>query len=107
MRMMRSLLAPPVVIATSLMSLGTNFGLAALVGKQLAIIDDLRIGSRREQEVLAENLLKITGRGWFTIDRKYKEHWSGVLPVKLVLISNVMPQLGDESGALASKLHSA
>src|SRR6202023_2708172 len=46
---------------------------------------------------------KITGRGLFTIDRKYKTAWTGTLPVKLLLVSNLMPKLGDDSAALASR----
>jgi putative DNA primase/helicase len=53
--------------------------------------------------VLIENVLKITGKGLFTIDRKFKSAWTGTLPVKLLMLSNVMPKLGDDSGALASR----
>jgi putative DNA primase/helicase len=101
--MLRRLLPTASVAGPSLLSLATNFGLAPLIGKQLAIIDDLRVGSPKDQDVLIENVLKITGRGWFTLDRKYKGAWSGPLPIKLVLVSNVMPQLGDDSAAIASR----
>ena len=63
LNMMRSLLARSSVAGPTLKSLGTNFGLAPIIGKQLAIIDDLRIGSPKDTEVMVENLLKITGRG--------------------------------------------
>ena len=100
---LRRMLSSIAVIGPSLVSLGTNFGLTPLIGKQLAIIDDLRIGSPKEQDVLIENLLKITGRGLFTIDRKFKSAWTGSLLIKLLLISNLMPKLGDDSVALASR----
>jgi P4 family phage/plasmid primase-like protien len=103
LRMLRSLLASLAVADPSLRFLGTNFGLASLIGKQVAIIDDLRVGPRSEQDVLIENLLKITGRGRFTIDRKFQKPWHGPLPVKLVMVSNEMPKLGDESAAVASR----
>jgi P4 family phage/plasmid primase-like protien len=103
LRALRCLLSPEAVKEPSLKFLGTNFALAALIGKQIAIIDDLRLGPRSEQDVLIENILKITGRGRFTIDRKYKEAWTGLLPIKLVLVSNEMPKLGDESAAVASR----
>jgi P4 family phage/plasmid primase-like protien len=102
--MMQKLIPRTAIAGPALKSLGTNFGLAPLIGKQIAIIDDLRVGSPKDQDVLIENLLKITGRGYFTIDRKFKSSWSGSLPVKLVLVSNVMPKLGDDSAALASRL---
>jgi P4 family phage/plasmid primase-like protien len=101
--MLRHLLAGTAVVGPSLRSLGTNFGLAPLIGKRLAIVDDLRIGSPKDTEVLVENLLKITGGGFFTIDRKFKSAWNGTLPIKLILVSNIMPRLGDDSAALANR----
>jgi P4 family phage/plasmid primase-like protien len=101
-RIMSALLASSTVAGPTLSDLGTEFGLSALIGKLLAILDDLRI-SRKDQNLMVENVLKITGRGHFTINRKYLSHWTGILPVKLVLISNEMPQLGDDSPALSGR----
>jgi P4 family phage/plasmid primase-like protien len=100
--MIRRLLASTSVIGPSLQSLANNFGLMPMIGMQLAIIDDLRV-SPKDQNVLIENVLKITGRGFFTIDRKFKAAWNGSLLVKLILISNLMPKLGDDSAAIASR----
>jgi putative DNA primase/helicase len=100
--MLRKLLASSTVAGPALKSLANTFGLTPLIDKQLAIIDDLRVGSTKDQDILIENVLKITGRGLFTIDRKYKDAWTGCLPVKLMLLSNPMPKLGDDSAALAS-----
>jgi putative DNA primase/helicase len=100
--MLRRLLASTSVIGPSLQSLATDFGLTPMIGMQLAIIDDLRV-SPKDQNILIENVLKITGRGFFTIDRKFKSAWSGSLLVKLILVSNLMPKLGDDSAALASR----
>lgn len=101
--MLRKLLAKCVVAGPSLKSFANTFGMTPLIDKQLAIIDDLRVGSLKDQDILIENVLKITGRGLFTIDRKYKDAWTGTLPVKLLLVSNPMPKLGDDSAALASR----
>ena len=103
-RIMQNLLARSSVAGPTLKSLDTTFGLAPLIDKQLAIIDDLRVGSTKDQGSMVENILKITGRGLFTIDRKFKTSWTGTLPVKLMFISNQMPKFGDESGALASRI---
>lgn len=103
MRMLQHLLAITAMAGPTLKSLGTQFGLQPLIGKQVAVVDDLRVGSPKETDVLIENVLKITGRGFFTIDRKFTTAWEGTLPIKLVFISNVMPKLGDDSGALASR----
>jgi P4 family phage/plasmid primase-like protien len=103
MRVLQHLLASTAVAGPTLKSLGTQFGLQPLIGKQVAIVDDLRVGSPKDTESLIENMLKITGRGLFTIDRKFTTAWEGALPIKLVFISNVMPRFADDSGALASR----
>jgi putative DNA primase/helicase len=100
--MLRRLLAATSVIGPSLQSLTNNFGLMPMIGMQLAIIDDLRV-SPKDQNVMIENVLKITGRGFFTIDRKYKSAWNRSLLTKLIFISNLMPKLGDDSAAIASR----
>jgi putative DNA primase/helicase len=46
----------------------------------------------------------LSGEDMLTIDRKYKEPWTGKLPSRILIISNELPQLGDASGAIA-KVH--
>jgi putative DNA primase/helicase len=60
-RVLTGLLRRDNVCGPTLASLGTTFGLSTLVGKQLAIISDARLGSRADQHVLAERLLSISG----------------------------------------------
>ena len=100
---LQSLISPKAVCGPTLDSMGTNFGMSAFIGKQLAIIGDMRLGSKCDKDLLAENILKLSGRGLFTIDRKHKVHWTGPLPCKLFLISNEIPKIKDTSGALASR----
>ena len=101
---LQSLLSPKAVCGPTLDSMGTNFGMSAFIGKQVAIVGDMRLGSKCDKDLLAENILKLSGRGLFTIDRKHKDHWTGTLSCKLVLISNEIPKIKDTSGALASRL---
>ena len=101
---LQSLISPKAVCGPTLDSMGTNFGMSAFIGKQLAIVGDMRLGSKCDKDLLAENILKLSGRGLFTIDRKHKDHWTGPLPCKLLLISNEMPKIKDTSGALASRI---
>ena len=100
---LQSMLSLKAVCGPTLDSMGTNFGMSAFIGKQLAIVGDMRLGSKCDKDLLAENILKLSGRGLFTIDRKHKDHWTGPLPCKLLLISNEMPKIKDTSGALASR----
>ena len=51
-----------------------------------------------------ERLLSITGEDMLTVDRKYREPWSGKLPTRFVILSNELPKFRDSSGAIANRL---
>ena len=86
----------------TLASLSTNFGLAPLLGKPLAVISDARLGKQEVHQVV-ERLLSISGEDMLTIDRKYREPWTGKLPARFLILSNVLPRFGDASGAIAHR----
>lgn len=90
-------------VSPTLAGLGTNFGLAPLIGKRLAIISDARLSGRADQHAIAERLLSITGEDALTIDRKYAPAWTGQLQTRFLILSNELPRLADASGALASR----
>lgn len=103
-RVLRVMIGPENVAGPTLGSLTTNFGLAPLIGKPLAIISDARMSSRTDQAVVVERLLSISGQDALSIDRKHLTAWEGQLPTRFVLISNELPKLNDASGALAGRL---
>ena len=80
-----------------------NFGLAPLIAKPLAIISDARLSGRSDQAVIVERLLSISGEDVLTIDRKYRQPWTGTLPTRFLLLTNELPRLADASGAMASR----
>jgi putative DNA primase/helicase len=84
-------------------SLTTNFGLADLIGKSLAVVADARL-PRLGAEMIVERLLTISGEDTVTVDRKHKDPWSGRLPSRFMLLSNELPAFRDQSGAIASRL---
>jgi putative DNA primase/helicase len=102
-RVLESLLPKHNVCGPTLDSMSTTFGMSALVNMQLAVVGDMRHGKNTDYGVLAENILKLTGRSLFTFDRKYKDHWTGYLFCKLLIISNDRARFRDSSGALASR----
>jgi putative DNA primase/helicase len=102
-RVLRALLGPANVAGPTLSGLGTNFGLQPLIGKPLAIISDARLSGRADQHVIAERLLSISGEDTLTIDRKYREAWSGALTTRFLILTNELPRIADSSGALASR----
>jgi putative DNA primase/helicase len=103
LRVLTALLGPENVAAPTLSSLATNFGLQPLVGKPLAAISDARLGNRSDVLVAVERLLSISGEDAITIDRKYRDPWTGRLPTRFVLLTNEIPRFTDASGALASR----
>ena len=91
------------VCAPTMVSLSQNFGLSSLIGKSVALIGDARIGGRADQAAIAERLLSISGGDTQTVDRKFKEPWTGRLPTRFFIMSNELPRLADHSGALANR----
>jgi putative DNA primase/helicase len=85
----------------TLASLGQNFGLSPLLGKPLAVVSDARLGG--DTFTVVERLLSISGEDAITVDRKYRDPWTGRLSTRFVVISNELPDLGDASGAIATR----
>jgi putative DNA primase/helicase len=102
-RVHTQLLGADNVCGPTLSGLGTNFGLAPLIGKRVAIISDARLSGKADQQVIVERLLSITGEDGLTIDRKFRDGWTGKLDARFVILTNEMPRLTDSSGALASR----
>ena len=102
-RMLTALIGRGHVAGPTLASLGTNFGLSPLIGKPLAIVSDARLGDTPSHTVV-ERLLSITGEDMLTVDRKFREPWSGKLPTRFVILSNELPKFKDSSGAIANRL---
>ena len=102
-RMLTELVGRGHVAGPTLASLGTNFGLSPLLGKPLAVISDARLGNMPTHTVV-ERLLSITGEDMLTVDRKFRDPWSGKLPTRFAVLSNELPRFRDSSGAIANRL---
>lgn len=90
------------VSGPTLASLGTNFGMAPLLGKPLAVVSDARLGGSDVHQVV-ERLLSISGEDTLTVDRKFRDPWTGELPSRFFILSNELPRFGDASGAIAHR----
>lgn len=101
-RVLKGLVGARNVTAPTLSSFGQNFGLQDLIGKPVAIIGDVRLGGG-EQHAVVERLLTISGEDTITIDRKYRDPWTGQLPTRIMFVSNELPRFGDASGAIATR----
>jgi putative DNA primase/helicase len=104
-RILGALLGKRNVCGPTLSSLAGEFGLAPLLGKGLAVISDARSGSiKNSSPTVVERLLSISGEDVLTVNRKHKQQWNGKIPVRLHMISNELPRLGDASGAIIGRL---
>ena len=102
-RMLSALIGRQNVCGPTLNSLGGDFGLAPLIGKPLAIISDARFVGKNGN-VVVERLLSISGEDVLTVNRKYRDQWTGKLPARLHVISNELPKLGDASTAIIGRI---
>ena len=60
-------------------------------------------GGRSDSTIAVERLLSISGEDTITIDRKYRDPWTGRLPTRFVVLTNELPRLTDASGTIASR----
>lgn len=103
-RVLGRLIGPLNVAGPTLASLETNFGLAPLLGKSLAIVADARLSGRIDQSKIVERLLSISGEDSLTIDRKFREGVTAKIGARLMIVSNELPRLAESSGALANRM---
>ncbi len=102
-RVLTAMIGRDNVRAPTLTSLGKDFGVQPLIGKQLAIISDARLSLRAEVHNIAERLLTISGEDTVTVDRKHREAWTGRLGTRFIIFTNELPILADASGTLISR----
>lgn len=102
-RVLTALVGKGNMAGPTLASLGTNFGLASLLGKPLAIVSDARLGGGSSTHLVVERLLTISGEDAIDVDRKYQKSWTGRLPTRFMILSNELPNFADASGAIARR----
>ncbi|WP_239149045.1 phage/plasmid primase, P4 family [Streptomyces sp. SID12501] len=101
-RVLKALVGKENLAGPTLAGLSTNFGLATLIGKSLAIISDARLSGNDSSQVV-ERLLTISGEDTLDVDRKFRVQWTGKLPSRLMILSNELPHFGDSSGVIANR----
>jgi putative DNA primase/helicase len=102
-RILTAMIGTGHVANPTLSSLATEFGLAPLLGKSLAIIADARLSNKTDTRAVIERLLSISGEDSITVNRKFRDQVSVRLPTRFLIISNELPAFGDASGAIASR----
>ncbi len=89
----------------SLTSLGNQFGLASLIGKQAAIVGDGHLGRHSDSIAVLERLKSIVGCDPQNIARKFRSELTNVtINARFTVSVNEIPRLPDASAALRSRL---
>jgi putative DNA primase/helicase len=102
-RILTALLGKESVGAPTMSNLAETFGLETLTTRSLAIVSDARIGARTDKSAIVERLLSFSGEDSLSVPRKYKADWTGRLPTRFMILTNLLPSLSDDSGALANR----
>ena len=90
-------------VAPQLEELCDTFGLQPWLGKLLASFTDARAPERNRSAVVSQ-LLRIVGGDTVTVNRKNKESWNGYLPTRIIMYSNEVLQLTENSNALTGRM---
>ena len=80
-----------------------QFGMQGLIGKKLAVVPDARFDDRANRSVITEKLLCIIGEDVQDINRKNKAFWSGILRLRVMILSNELPDFKDDTGVIATR----
>jgi putative DNA primase/helicase len=102
-RVLTAMLGQPNVAGLDLNHLPGTFGLENLIGRALAIAGDVRWHSRNIGDAVPL-LLRIIGEDVMDVARKNRTTWNGLLPVRIMMMSNDTPTFTDRSGALGGRM---
>jgi len=89
----------------SLSDLESNFALDGTERQKLLVFNDCRTDRNTKASArTTEHLLKISGGDRVNVNRKFRSPWEGALKTHILMVSNQVPTLTDQSRALASRL---
>lgn len=97
------LLGKSMVSSPALHAIGTRFGLEDLIEKRMCLISDARLSNRQDIFAVIETLLRIIGGDSVSVDRKNKAALNLDLDARIMMLSNEMPQLSDNSTAINNR----
>ena len=102
-RVLTAMIGPANVCGQTLSGLTGSFGLQPLLGKTAVIISDARLTGRSDAGIVIERLLAISGEGSITVDRKHSTPQEVRLSTLFTIVSNELPYLPDQAGAMDSR----
>ncbi|NOX84050.1 MAG: hypothetical protein GXP06_13910 [Alphaproteobacteria bacterium] len=93
------------VCSPSLQSITSDFALQPAIGRLMMLLSEARLDGRgTNPAAITDVLLRITGEDHFTVNRKFKEAWQGVLSTRIIIQTNEPLELADDTGALLKRL---
>lgn len=93
------------VASPSLQGITGDFALQPAVGKLLLLLSEARLDGRgTNRAAITDTLLRIVGEDHFTVNRKFREAWHGVMSARIVIQTNEPLELSDDTGALLARL---
>ena len=101
MRAMIGMLGRETIASPTLSDFASPFALQGMVDKTAAMIGEVRLSHRADDQMITERILAITGEDPQDVHRKHLEPLLGVkLQLRFTMFSNQLPQLNDSSSAL-------
>lgn len=100
---LRAMLGAENVGASTCEAIGSRFGLEHLVDKSLIVMGDVRFGGGTSTNATTERLLSISGGDPVVVDVKGQPAMTARLHAKIMMATNLLPNLRDTSAALASR----
>jgi hypothetical protein len=74
-----------------------------IIGRQLVIIPDARMGKKTDTAKLMDALLSIRGGDNPSVARKFRDAYEGKLHARILILTNITPRFPDDSGATANR----
>jgi putative DNA primase/helicase len=91
------------VTSPSIGDFGSDFGLENLPDSRLVRMGEMRTPSPDESRRFIQKLNELTGGDEIQINRKYRSFWRGVPRAKILMLTNEVLSLSDNSGRLAAR----
>jgi len=104
LRVMTKLNGPLNTHHPSIHTLAGRFGLEGCVGKSLIQITDMDCDDPKALSTAASKINAISGQDNMAVERKGIGDWNGVLPGRIVMAGNNLPNFGSHAAATAARL---
>jgi len=101
-RLLHALVGDKKFCSPTVSGLSKEFGLAPLIGKSVAMFSDARVDFK-DQSVFAEKVLSISGEDAIDVNRKNLPAITVRLSTRILMLTNELPKVIDQSGALAKR----